>query len=90
MAVFAQCTASLLPGACPAAVGALRQLPRRPVVPLCGPAVGCPDDGVNGDTRVVGGHTPGHHRLHGSGQPSGQSRAGRFPPLARFAVTPVA
>jgi len=37
--------------------------------PLCGPAVGYPNDGVNGDTGVVSGRTPGHPAFKAAGNP---------------------
>jgi len=53
--------------------------PQRPAGPLGGPAVGGPDDGVNGDTGMVGGRPAGHPRLHGGGQPAvvSPTKAGR-------------
>jgi len=91
-AVFARCTASLLP----AAVGSGRRPEagsERPAGPLSVPAAGGLDDGVDGDTGMVGRHPARHPRPHGGGQPAvvgPPSRAGRcqIPALASL-VSPL-
>jgi len=44
--------------------------PQRATGPLGGPAAGGPNDGVDGDTGMVGSRTPGRAHLHGGGQPA--------------------
>jgi len=71
-AIFARCTASLLPGAHPVAVGALSS--HRTTGPLSGPAAAGSDDGGDGDADMVGSRTSDRPLLHGGGQPAVVSR----------------
>jgi len=69
-------------GRCPA-TGA-----QRATGPLGGPAAGGPDDGIYGDTGVVGRRSSAHPRLHGSGQPAVVSHGQGGPRLWHTAEVP--
>jgi len=68
-AIFARFSASLLPGACPAAVGA-QTGPQRATGSLGVPEAGGLDDAVDGYIGMVGSRTPSRTHLHGGGRPA--------------------